>query len=66
MENRFNLYTNLFVSVLKITNVYSQSPAIISSPGFQMGKYMFLDQNHVQIQLDKVSWPHEVNIFTLK
>lgn len=63
MENRFNLSTNLFVSVLKITNVYSQSPEILWSPDFQMEKYMFHDQSHIQTRLDKFSQPHEGNIF---
>lgn len=51
------------MSELKITNVYSQSPQILCSPAFEMGKYMFLDQSHIQIQLDKASQPHEGNIF---
>lgn len=63
MENRFNLNTNLFVSALKITNVYFQSPKILCSPNFQKGKYMFLDQSHTQIQLDEFSQPHGGNVF---
>lgn len=58
MENRFNLNTNLFVSVLKITNVYSQSPEILCSLDIQKEKkydYMFLDKSHTQIQLNKFS-----------
>lgn len=51
------------MSVLKIVNVYSQAPEILCTPNFQVGKYMFLNQNHIQIQLGKLSQPHEGGIF---
>lgn len=56
MENRFNLNTNLFVSVLKITNVYSQFTEILWSLDIQKEKKInicFFDKSHTQIQLNK-------------